>query len=191
MKNDFRIPEDHLINHLNAGERLLWSAQPRQGVRFLMVDIFLIPFSLLWGGATIFITSKMISSGVPLLFKIWMIPFLMVGVYLMIGRFFYDAYRRKKTFYGLSIDRIIVKTGVFKQSIYSYDLKSISNVSVKEKPDGSGTILLGPKNGLLGLDFGNYFRGSGWPSTRNRITPGIEEISEARKVYKEIMALIK
>ena len=48
----------------------------------------------------------------PLIFKLWGIPFLVVGFYISIGRFFLDARARAQRFYGVTNLRIIIIDGI-------------------------------------------------------------------------------
>ena len=77
---------------LLSGESILWAGQPDASVAFHKEDLFLIPFSLLWGGFAIFWEAGVLGfwgqscPAVPWTFgMIWGIPFVLVGQYLILG----------------------------------------------------------------------------------------------------------
>jgi hypothetical protein len=64
-------------------------------------------------------------------------------------------------------------------------MKTLSDIELEEKSNGSGTISFGPKNPLL------YWRnGMNWMPGANE-TPEFQLIEDARMVYKLIMDLQK
>ena len=168
---------------LDRDEQLLWTGTPKQGITLQAGDALMIPFSLMWGGFAIFWEYTVLSSGGPNFFALWGIPFVAVGIYLIIGRFFYDAARRKKTFYALTDKRAIIRSGVFQQSTKSINLRTLSDITLNEKPDGSGTIVLGPEVASA------YTFRTGWPGSHGKIAPSLEMISGVRKVYNQITSL--
>src|SRR6185369_2341404 len=100
--------------YLFTGERVLWTGQPRQGIALTAKDTFLIPFSLLWGGFAIFWNVGVWSfpgQGPPLAFRLFGVPFLVIGLYFIVGRFFHDAYVRKNMFYAVTDQRVLVLRG--------------------------------------------------------------------------------
>jgi hypothetical protein len=71
----FENPSDKFRDELNPGERIIWSGQPRQGLMLRPSDIFMIPFSIMWGGFAIFWEFGVTSGGAPFFFMLWGIPF--------------------------------------------------------------------------------------------------------------------
>jgi hypothetical protein len=163
---------------LAPNERLLWAGQPLQGLLLRTADVYLIPFSLLWGGFAIFWVTSVISSGAPFFFMTWGIPFVLAGLYMIVGRFFVDARQRSKAYYGVTTERIIIVSGLFSRKVKSLNLRTLTDVSVDENSDGSGTITFGATNPTSWWHSDLSFQGWGQQST-----PSFESISEAKKVY--------
>ena len=49
---NFQTPETIIKPLLQNDEKLLWSGIPLQGIKLRKLDIFMIPFSIIWGGFT-------------------------------------------------------------------------------------------------------------------------------------------
>jgi hypothetical protein len=172
---------DELRTHLGANERLLWSGQPRQGIIFRPSDIYMIPFSLLWGGFAFFWEYNVIRMGAPWFFMLWGVPFVLVGAYMIIGRFFYDAQVRKRTHYALTNERVIILSGMFQRQQHSVNLKTISDLTLTET-NGNGTIGFGAGTGLAAV-FGGFV---GLPGSRAHMGPAFHDLPNAKAVYDQI-----
>ena len=166
---------------LSRSEKLLWSGAPKRGVMFRGADIFLIPFSILWCGFAIFWELTAVAGKAPFFFKLWGIPFVVVGLYFVFGRFFVEAKQRSKTIYCLTSERIIIISGVFSKKVKSINLKNLSEVSLSEKSDNSGTITFGSGNPLYSM-----FSGMSWPGMSQRMPPSFEMIQNAKTVHEMI-----
>ncbi|MBE8727552.1 PH domain-containing protein [Flavobacterium hungaricum] len=172
--------EKELKPSLGLNEALIWTGKPKQGIILRNSDIFLIPFSLLWGGFAFFWESTVLLTDAPFFFKLWGIPFVVVGLYITIGRFFIDAKRRSNTIYGITPDRIIIKSGVFSMDIKSLNIKTISDITLNQKADNTGTITFGP------LDYrSSIMQGFDWPGVKQ--ISRFELIEEVKKVYDKII----
>ena len=104
---------------LLQSETIEWSGQPETSVNFNRTDIFLIPFSLLWGGFALFALVALIFSWfagtreaesiIGYLVGIFMIVFFaIIGVYLIVGRFAYKKWQKRRTHYALTNKRALV-----------------------------------------------------------------------------------
>lgn len=173
-----------LNQHLEPGGKLLWAGIPKQGILKKNSDKFMIPFSLFWGGFALFWEFLAFKMDAPYFFKLWGIPFVLIGLYLIFGRFIYDAILRKNTLYGITKNRIIIKSGIFKISYKTIDIKTLSNFSIVEESDGAGTIILGSV-----IDINKLVSVTGLSSHGSYITPSLELISDVKKVYQLITDL--
>lgn len=174
--------EQKLRPELGRDERLLWAGVPGQGLRFRSSDWLMVPFSLMWGGFAFFWEFSVASIGkAPLFMKLWGIPFVLMGLYMIVGRFFADSLQRAHTDYGVTDQRVIIIDGLFGRRVKSLALEGLADMSLSEGPDGSGTITFGTGAGSF-----SWLGGSSWPGMRNRQPPSFEMIPGVRQVYSLI-----
>lgn len=175
------LPEE-IRAAMAPGERALWWGRPRQGVVLRGSDAFLIPFSLLWCGFAIFWEASVASSGkAPGFFVLWGMPFVAIGLYMVIGRFFAEALQRSRTYYALTPDRVLIVAGVFSRTIKSLSLDTLSDLTLTEGRGGKGSITFGPQS-----PFGSMFGAApSWPGAQQQ-SPRFDLIDDARIVYERI-----
>jgi hypothetical protein len=126
-----------------AGERLLWSGGPQSGLMLRAGDIFLIPFSLLWGGFAIFWESMVIRQGASLEFPVFGSFFVVVGMYLIFRRFLTDAFQRRRIAYEVTDRRIVIVTRAWQRRIRSLILGNLGEIELAKGRGGRGTITFG------------------------------------------------
>jgi len=178
------ISED-IRRELSAGEQVRWSGQPRQGLVVRGSDALMIPFSLLWCGFAIFWEMTAIrADNTPAFFVLWGIPFVAMGLYIVIGRFFVEARQRATTHYAVTTERILIVSGGFSRKVKSLNLKTLSDIALSESSNGEGTISFGPQAagrfGFVGM--------AGWPGAGQFMGPRFDLIQNAKAVYETIRA---
>ncbi len=168
-------------SELEPRESLLWAGQPQQGARLRGSDIFLVPFSLMWGGFAIFWEYSVIEQGAPFFFTLFGVPFVLIGIYLIFGRFYVDSKQRHKTFYGISNERVIIVSGLFRKNVKSLNIRTLTDVSLSESSNGRGSITFGHS-----MPFASFFGGTGWPGMSDQLGPRFDLIERAKDVYQKI-----
>jgi hypothetical protein len=103
--------EGQLAPYLLTDEVLLWTGRPDPAKHLSRADIFMVPFSIMWGGFSIFWETGVLASSAPFPFALFGVPFVGLGLYLIFGRFFVKARRKRQTVYGLTDHRALVALG--------------------------------------------------------------------------------
>jgi hypothetical protein len=158
LKYDYTYrPPDHVKSKasdgpikdvLSQGEKVLWSGQPpRKLLVFRMSDLFLLPFALFWTGFSIVwelgALAAVMGSGFDvftLFFPLFGVPFLLIGFYMLFGRFIMDVVTRRRTFYALTDRRALVLTALRDRNVVSTPLHKIDHVDITLHRDGHGTL---------------------------------------------------
>lgn len=136
---------DPFAGRLLAGENVLWSGRPRQGLMLTARDALMIPFSLVWGGFAIFWETAVVSSKAPPFMALFGIPFVVIGLFLIFGRLPFDAWLRSKIHYALTDRRaLLLRAGPW-GSFKALALDRLPETTLAESAKGRGTIRFAPQ----------------------------------------------
>jgi hypothetical protein len=177
---------------LTPGEVVLWTGQPNGSVIFHARDLYLIPFSLLWGGFAIFwelgvlgywgSAHKSGANSTSWFFTLWGIPFVLVGQYIIWGRFVFDWWRKKRTFYAITDKRLLIVEEVLNRKLISVRLTENTFLDKSTRQDGRGTL----KFGVPQATANNW---SWWGNFESDSRPSFRDIDEVERVYTMISNL--
>jgi hypothetical protein len=116
-------------------------------------------------------------------FTLWGIPFVVIGQYMIWGRFFYIAWRKSRTYYAVTSKRVLVVSQTTRRKIIAGYLPSLDGITLSLRSDGIGTIEFSPQPETIRSFFSNNRRGA--PSLDidlNRLV--FYDILDARNVYQ-------
>lgn len=188
--------EEQFREDLLKDEKIIWSGQPDTSVRFTRADIFLVPFSLLWGGFAIFwelsalfmfFSTQGTKSSMPIIFPLFGIPFVIVGLYFMFGRFVYKNWKKQNMYYAVTNKRVLVLTKLFSRSLNAINIDNIPTINKTVRPNGIGTIKFGNVNLVAstyentGLDFFGSFAVGDVPTFHD-----IRDVDKVHEIVDEL-----
>jgi hypothetical protein len=159
-----------LQRELDTGERVLWSGRA-------LSDLRIEPGSLLQSAfGFVFLAISVASLGAatkeatvfPVL---WTLPFVVVGCYVSVGHYFWNAFCRKYTEYAVTNQRVIVRSGILARTTQSIEYRKVRTLTLTEKSDRSGTIQFGEASAVNADE--------GITSS----SPKMEAVSDVRLVY--------
>lgn len=146
---------DAVERHLASGEHIQWVGRPDPAKHFTRGDALLVPFSILWGGFSIFWEASAISGGAGPFFALWGIPFVAMGLYFIFGRFIYKANRKRRTIYAVTNRRVMsIVRGRGGESVDATYLRSIPSISTSAVSNGRGSVEFGLSSPMAGW-YGN------------------------------------
>jgi hypothetical protein len=166
-------------------EHVIWSGAPAKGLLFTARDWFLIPFSLIWGGFAVFWEATVINKSAPGFFVLWGVPFVLLGLFFIVGRFIADAWLRNSTRYALTNQRVLIdRSGRFARFTALY-LDGLPNIELVRESNGRGTLRFGQPTSMWGRNGFAYWMPSLDP------TPQFIAIDDAEHVFGQIQHAIR
>ncbi len=203
LKYDYTyMPPDHTraqapggpINDvLSPGEKVLWSGQPpRKLLIFRASDLALLPFALIWTGFSLFwevmALASVFSDGFDpftLCFPLFGVPFVLIGVYLLFGRFVMDVFTRRRTYYALTDRRVLVLTTLRDRNVISMPLHKIDSVAIAIHRDSLGTLTFQSGNSQDSGSRKTYYASNGVMTSGGG--PVFDHIESPKTVYDLVL----
>lgn len=176
---------------LVAGEEVLWVGRPHRGFLLRPMDAFLEPMAILWAVVAFWMTFSSFSMPAPrdsgvLVSNLIGVAFCCFGLYVAVGRFFFDRARRRQTWYAVTSSRALIVQAWPTARVRSFELGGLSDVRLDEGFDDVGTIRLPGGDERLFLLMGGV---ESWPWAASVAPPSFEKIHNARQVYDLICHL--
>jgi Bacterial PH domain len=163
---------------LRPNERLLWEGKPDVWAYSMRGALYLIPFSLLWGGFAIFWEVSVLTSKAPWFFAIWGVPFVAIGLYMIFGRILYARREAANTTYAVTDERVLIQSGVFRPRLTVLDLSDLPPLQLDDGGRGLGTVTIGASMSPIRIP-------SGWPAMGMYARPpSFASIPDATKVFE-------
>jgi hypothetical protein len=177
---------------LMSGETIHWAGAPNTSVIFHSDDWATIPFTLIWTGFFVFWEAEALGfwgkasrNGTPDTFMaLWGIPFLVVGNYMVWGRFVVDAWLKRRTYYAVTSRRILVLQHGWKKKTSMTFLDSIP--TIEREGTEVGTLWFGPKYPVIAAK-GRRTRDLSRFSVGD--TPVFADIENVESVYHLVLEL--
>ncbi len=132
---------DSWAHYLDQDEALLWQGAPSGAVRLRGNDLmvvavggFFVLFSVVWIGLAVAIGPQ---SGAEAFFPLFGVPFLLIGLLVMVGGPRWNARVRRRTRYALTDRRAIVARSAWGRSLKSYPIDEDTRIDYRPGPEAT------------------------------------------------------
>ena len=141
-------------NEMLKDEKILWSGRPKQGFFLTGGDILVSLFGLIFLGVGSLMEYSAIQS-FDIFLMIFSLPFLLFGLYMVLGSIIYKNYQKKRTYYAVTNQRVLVLINSFSKKVESKLISQIPVLNKTVKKNGSGTIQF-DNTGYMGTGRNSY-----------------------------------
>ena len=172
--NNLIIFEPYLL----PDEEIIWEDQPNATNLFSLQNLYMIPFSLLWGGFALVWEAMALMDG-PSFFILWGIPFVIVGQYMIWGRFIYKYLSRRQTYYAITPQRILILKTLFGNNLSAHYLSQIPSLTLRGKSLLFGEPIKQSRS-----------RGIGIREMNGETQPGFYALPDADYAYQILQTLL-
>jgi hypothetical protein len=137
-------------------EQLLWLGQPDTGTHFGPADLWLAPLSVVLAVAAFFGEGRLLGLDQK---GPWTVPvpaalggglLCLLSLYLLLGRFIYRAWQKRRTYYAVTTKRVLVLVDSRPKSVRGLDLAHLPAIEKRQGSSKGGSLLFG--GGLAFVD---------------------------------------
>lgn len=180
--------QNRLAGELESGERVLWSGRPDGSRWFCPQDAVLVPFSVIWSGIAISVELSSVQAPSSGGGASWLtgMPFVLIGLYLLVGRVPVRRWIRRRTLYALTDRRALMlvpswRGGTHANSVW---LRSYPPVDKRTARNGRGTLVIGSPRQNQSW-FNSAASDPGWPGANKALGNAVvfADIAQADEVY--------
>ncbi|MGB9929950.1 MAG: hypothetical protein ACPK85_16395 [Methanosarcina sp.] len=167
-------------NELLTDEKIIWAGKPETKFILKGEDVVLSLFGLvITGFLSLFFRGDFITSAALFEISIFTIMFL-AGLYYLFGRFIFDYYEKKRTFYAVTNQRVLIITNTYKKNVQAELISQIPALIKTVHKDDIGTI-----------QFDNVKFDMSGESNEYIYPPAFKDIKNVDTIYKLINDLRK
>jgi hypothetical protein len=136
-----------LKSSLIGKEELLWLGQPDPAAMFAPYDRVLIPVSIIWTAFAMLWEASILgffgAERAPLTFSLVGVPVVLIGLYFILGRYLFKAFKKRRTWYAVTSLRVVVLERVFRARVTSGFLKTLPTTTLIPGRGGRASLVFG------------------------------------------------
>lgn len=176
---------------LQEDEELIWTGKPNPNFNKMTGRFITIPFGIFFLGFALFWTIS--ASGFSVIFSLFGIPFIFVGIFILFGLPIFQKSMKNKTSYAITNKRIIIYKRTFNESINEIRLQNISSMNLVNYNNEVGTIYFNGANNMgyyhhhHHYNYGSHYGSNYYSRYNNYSLYGIDNV---QNVYNIISNLI-